>query len=217
MDDPEPKRGGGRAARRASVTHERLLRAALTIFNSQGFDGCAIEDITEEADVGKGTFYRHFRDKHAILASLVHAAIAELENKLAAATAHPATRREAVTAIVKSHSAVFRSHQNLFLLLLQGQGILAARKELYPELQQAFSRYWDLLDQQLAIAPPAGTPPATPTPAPRRLGAVITSGTILGFVTAALNILPPAEVVEKLEASCEALTTGITEHLRCAV
>lgn len=216
MDDPEPKRGGDRASRRASVTHERLLRAALTIFNSHGFDGCAIEDITEEADVGKGTFYRHFRDKHAILASLVHVAISELENRLAAATASPATSREAVAAIVKSHAAVFRSHPNLFLLLLQGQGILAARKELYPELQQAFSRYWDLLDQQLAVSPPAGTPPAA-VPAPRRIAAVITSGAILGFATAALNVMPPAEAADRLEASCEALTTGITEHLRCAV
>lgn len=212
MDDPEPKRGGGRAARRASVTHERLLQAALAVFNSKGFDGCAIEDITEAADVGKGTFYRHFRDKHAILSTLVQIAISEVESKLAAHPAGPASIREAVVSVVKAHAALFRDRQNLFMLLAQAQGILATRKELYPELQQDFSRYWDLLDKQLATPSPVGAPPVSPRP-----GSVAVSGAILGFVTAGLGVLPAAEVAEKLESSCAAIAAGMAEPLRCAV
>lgn len=55
-----------RGARSREKTRRRLIDAALTVMAEKGVDGCAIADITEEADVGFGSFYNHFKSKDEI-------------------------------------------------------------------------------------------------------------------------------------------------------
>ncbi|HEX2776577.1 MAG TPA: helix-turn-helix domain-containing protein, partial [Candidatus Acidoferrales bacterium] len=45
-----------RRERRRLETRERIYRAALQIFAERGYLETTVEDITEAADVGKGTF-----------------------------------------------------------------------------------------------------------------------------------------------------------------
>ena len=49
-----------RGARRRRETRARLLDAALKLMADRGMDGVAINEITEAADVGFGSFYNHF-------------------------------------------------------------------------------------------------------------------------------------------------------------
>jgi AcrR family transcriptional regulator len=58
----------GRRARHRAATRERILRAALDLFARQGFFATTVEQITEAADVGKGTFFNYFRTKEHVLA-----------------------------------------------------------------------------------------------------------------------------------------------------
>lgn len=60
----------GRRERRASETRERLFRAALRLFAERGFLNTSVEDITEAADVGKGTFFNYFPSKGHVLQAL---------------------------------------------------------------------------------------------------------------------------------------------------
>src|SRR5262245_23084065 len=55
-----------RGARRRRETRRRLLNAALKLMAERGVDGVAVNEITEEADVGFGSFYNHFSSKEAI-------------------------------------------------------------------------------------------------------------------------------------------------------
>jgi len=48
-------------------TRESLFRAALDLFARKGFTETTVEDITEAADVGKGTFFNYFPSKDHIL------------------------------------------------------------------------------------------------------------------------------------------------------
>ena len=48
-------------------TRERLFRAALDLFARKGFTETTVEDITEAADVGKGTFFNYFPSKEAAI------------------------------------------------------------------------------------------------------------------------------------------------------
>jgi AcrR family transcriptional regulator len=57
----------GRRERRAAETRLRLFRSALQLFAQRGFPNVTIEDITEAADVGKGTFFNYFDSKDQIL------------------------------------------------------------------------------------------------------------------------------------------------------
>jgi AcrR family transcriptional regulator len=59
---------GGRRERQRTETRDRLFRAALALFAERGFLETTVEDITESADVGKGTFFNYFPTKEHILA-----------------------------------------------------------------------------------------------------------------------------------------------------
>jgi AcrR family transcriptional regulator len=57
----------GRRERRAAETRLRLFRCALQLFAERGFPNVTVEDITQAADVGKGTFFNYFESKEHVL------------------------------------------------------------------------------------------------------------------------------------------------------
>jgi AcrR family transcriptional regulator len=59
----------GRRERRKDEVRQRLFRAAVHLFGSRGFHATTVEDITQAADVGKGTFFNYFRTKEMLLSS----------------------------------------------------------------------------------------------------------------------------------------------------
>ena len=71
-----------RGARRKRETRTRLLDAALRLMAEKGMDSVAINDITEAADVGFGSFYNHFESKEGIFAALVEWVFEEFADTL---------------------------------------------------------------------------------------------------------------------------------------
>lgn len=59
-----------RVERRMEQTRERIVRAALELFAQRGFENATVADISESADIGKGTFFTYFPSKDAVLAHL---------------------------------------------------------------------------------------------------------------------------------------------------
>jgi AcrR family transcriptional regulator len=59
-----------RRERRRAETRQRLLMAALRLFRQRGFAATTVEQITEAADLGKGTFFNYFPSKEHILGAL---------------------------------------------------------------------------------------------------------------------------------------------------
>src|SRR5262252_6250270 len=76
------KRRLGRRERRRAETHERIFRAALQLFAERGYLETTVEDITEAADVGKGTFFNYFPTKEHVLAAYGGERIAAVERAL---------------------------------------------------------------------------------------------------------------------------------------
>jgi AcrR family transcriptional regulator len=70
---------GNRRQRRSAEIRERLFRAALGLFARKGFAETTVEDITEAADVGKGTFFNYFRSKDHILIAFGEMQLGKLE------------------------------------------------------------------------------------------------------------------------------------------
>jgi AcrR family transcriptional regulator len=56
-----------RRERRSAELRDRLFRAALQLFARKGYTETTVEDITNAADVGKGTFFNYFPSKEHIL------------------------------------------------------------------------------------------------------------------------------------------------------
>src|SRR6266545_4252189 len=60
----------GRRERRKEETRRQIVQAAMKLFEKKGIFGTTVEEITEAADVGKGTFFNYFPAKEAILSAL---------------------------------------------------------------------------------------------------------------------------------------------------
>ncbi|MFP2924862.1 TetR/AcrR family transcriptional regulator [Pyxidicoccus sp. 3LG] len=67
----KPGRPGGRRETHRRERTKELEDAALRLFLERGLDGVTIDDITQAAGVAKGTFYRYFDDKAALVDALL--------------------------------------------------------------------------------------------------------------------------------------------------
>jgi AcrR family transcriptional regulator len=74
-----PAEGADRRTRRSAETRERLFHAAMRIFAEKGFAEATVEDITNAADVGKGTFFNYFPSKEHILIAFSDMQMGKLE------------------------------------------------------------------------------------------------------------------------------------------
>jgi AcrR family transcriptional regulator len=69
-----------RRERRSAQIRERLFRSALEIFAVKGFAETTVEDITNAADLGKGTFFNYFPSKEHILLAFGEMQLAKLQS-----------------------------------------------------------------------------------------------------------------------------------------
>jgi AcrR family transcriptional regulator len=69
----------GRRARRSAATRESLFRAALDLFAVKGFAETTVEDITQAADFGKGTFFNYFPSKDHLLVAFSDMQLSKLQ------------------------------------------------------------------------------------------------------------------------------------------
>src|SRR5262250_3928372 len=69
----------GRRERQSAERRERLFRAALDLFARKGFAETTVEDITNAADLGKGTFFNYFPSKEHILLAFGEMQLAKLK------------------------------------------------------------------------------------------------------------------------------------------
>ena len=77
----------GRRQRKAAETRRALFRASLKLFAERGFNNVTVEDITEAADVGKGTFFNYFPTKDHVLGVMAEIQMARIAEAVAQAVA----------------------------------------------------------------------------------------------------------------------------------
>jgi len=77
----------GRRERRAEETRLKLFRAAMRLFADRGFQNVTVEDITESADVGKGTFFNYFESKDHVLGVMTELQMAHVREAVQASAA----------------------------------------------------------------------------------------------------------------------------------
>jgi len=59
-----------RRERKKFETEQKLIKAAIALVSEKGLFDVTVEQITERADVGKGTFFNYFPSKEHLLASI---------------------------------------------------------------------------------------------------------------------------------------------------
>jgi TetR/AcrR family transcriptional regulator, cholesterol catabolism regulator len=71
-----------RRERKKLETRQNLMEAAMRLFCDHGYDATTVEDITEAADVAKGTFFNYFPTKDAVLPAIAADRLQQLEDAL---------------------------------------------------------------------------------------------------------------------------------------
>jgi len=77
MNAPAPTRHDRRRLR----TRQLLAQSTLDLILEKGYDAITIQDITERADLGRGTFYLHFRDKEEVVWTMFRESFEKLEQE----------------------------------------------------------------------------------------------------------------------------------------
>ncbi len=60
-------------------TRKSLIQAAVELVLEKGYEAVTIQDITDRADIGRGTFYIHFKDKEEVIWTAIQGLCLELE------------------------------------------------------------------------------------------------------------------------------------------
>ena len=69
--------------RRVSRTRRQLREALFTLILEKGYDAVTIEEITARADIGRTTFYLHYRDKEDLLMESIGELVDDLIEQMA--------------------------------------------------------------------------------------------------------------------------------------
>src|SRR5262249_29850947 len=125
-----------RRERRSAETRERLFRSALQLFLQKGFEKTTVEDITEAADVGKGTFFNYFPSKDHILIAFSDMQLGKLEQAINGLHSSPQPLPEFMRSLVVRMTEEPLRNPGLVRALLQGYLSTTAVREVMMRKQE---------------------------------------------------------------------------------
>ncbi len=82
----------GRRERRKEEMRSQIFQAAMRLFERKGVFDTTVEEITESADVAKGTFFNYFPSKEAILTKLADRQVGVIQKAAERARTQPSMR-----------------------------------------------------------------------------------------------------------------------------
>lgn len=141
-----------RVERRMAATRERLTNAALVLFAKQGIYDTTVEDVTEAADVGKGTFYQHFPSKTAIIRHLLHEGFGELLSECRREVRSAVTAQERVERLLGAQFRFFGKRRDLLILFHQVRGLIKLQPNDARFLKKEYEQYIQFLASELAAS-----------------------------------------------------------------
>lgn len=134
-----------RRRRKKDLTRKALLEAALGIFAERGIYAPTVEDLTEAADVAKGTFYNYFDSRDDLLAVLLHQVFDMLIGDIEREAKRLKTRESVLRLLLQAHTKFFRSRPDYFLILHQARGWMMLNDEKGGSIRSEYLRYVDYL------------------------------------------------------------------------
>jgi TetR/AcrR family fatty acid metabolism transcriptional regulator len=117
---------------RVAFPTERILDTAGRLFGDRRFHEVRMEDIAAEAEVGKGTLYRYFRDKDELFLALLERAAKQLLERATAQLAPVCGARAKLVVLVDTIIGYFDEHAHL-LDLIQRAEVLRGRNMPWQE------------------------------------------------------------------------------------
>jgi AcrR family transcriptional regulator len=196
--DSQAGRAAGDVDRRTRKTHDALLNAFNELMLDRRYDEFGVADIVEDADVGRSTFYEHYRGKDDLL---VHS-MSWMLDVLAEAAFGPGDGAE-----LEGLLAHFLENRDMGRYLLVGPPAREVLPRLVHELAQRIERRVE------ASLRERGTEPALPP----RLIALQTAEAQFGLIKAWLRDPSPCAPAEVASGMRRSAAAGVAALLQSGV
>lgn len=127
-----------RVERRKVETNKRLLKVARQLFSEKGIYWAKVEDITELADLGKGTFYKYFDSKETIIRVLLKQGLEELFEETKQAVADAPSDSKILSKVIEARVNFFLKYPDYLLLFHQIRGLMQIQVDAAQELRAIY-------------------------------------------------------------------------------
>lgn len=163
-----------RIDRRVSRTRRQLRNALMALILERGYNSVTVEDITQRADLGRTTFYLHYRDKEDLLLESLEAIAedlkAQVEQQMSAEQQGSQPRANPV-AVVFRH---VDENRVLYRVILKGEGSSKVASHIRDIIEEAAAEFFVRHMSALVSQPPE---------MPRGLVAGYFASAMMGFIT----------------------------------
>ena len=195
--------------RRSRRTRHGLQAALISLILEKGYDSVTIEEVTDRADLGRTTFYLHFRDKEELLMHAIDTIcddfIQQHEALLALVDTSKTTTHslqgnvdERILHHIFNHA---RDNADLYKVMLRGEGGATASKRFTQIIQEETIRRLSRLEK-------------LESKVPLEVFAVFFSGTLVEMVTWWLEQDQPFSIEEMVAFYQQLFTWGAFDTLQ---
>lgn len=125
--------------RRARRTRRQLKEALFALILEKGYDAVTIEEITSRADLGRTTFYLHYKDKEDLLVESINSIAVELIARLPPPAWNVADLPESAGRVVDAIRITFQhaaENAQLYRIILRGEGAIKANRRIHAIISQ---------------------------------------------------------------------------------
>jgi len=192
-----------RQQRSYGKTRKKLLDAAKTVLAEKGLSATTVEDITDRADVGRGSFYYHFDAKDEMIRQMMEKLLKELVTALKEGCALHTEINAVLDAMIGTHIKFFSNRWEDFVLYYQGRADIMLNESL-EGIETPFLEYLSCIEELIhgAMAKPISEERL------RRLAYAIA-----GFISGYYSFASVASEEDDLDASFMALRSAFVASL----
>ena len=143
----------GKEDRRVQRTRLMLRTAMASLIREKGFEALTVQDIIDRADVGRSTFYTHFKSKEDLLAGsveMMRSSLRKVQRQAIARSAKPDERVFAFTRELFTHA---EQHREVFAAMVGRRSGMVFQQHLHRMLA-------DLVREDLETLTGRKRPPA---------------------------------------------------------
>ncbi|HOF27928.1 MAG TPA: TetR/AcrR family transcriptional regulator [Anaerolineaceae bacterium] len=128
--------------RRIQRTRKALRDALHSLVLDRGYDDLSVQDITDKANLGRATFYLHYREKDELLEDLLR------EFSESFAQRYGSKVNYADRKVVQAMFEYAENHYDFYRIMTIGKGGLAGIRKLRAILQESYSQFLDGIETE---------------------------------------------------------------------
>ncbi|MBG0770998.1 MAG: TetR/AcrR family transcriptional regulator [Anaerolineaceae bacterium] len=193
--------------RRVQRTRKLLRDALMNLIMEDGYDAISIQDITEKANLGRATFYLHFKDKDELLLDVMEQFIDDFMEQVPQIS-EAQWRLDDTKALVRLFDFA-AEHYDLYRILIIGSGGITAANQLRRSVAENIA---DFIRQEIDEL---GAQPVVPTEFIANHFAGSLLATIYWWLDSDLSYTPEemAEMFQKVNLLDRKALMGVTTEM----